>query len=967
MKNKECSNQPKTSSDIPINIGYWNCASGILNKLDLIKEIIQTNELDIFFVSESDIGEYFDLSLLQIQGFDIILPYEQQKKKSRILAFVKSGDKFEQLKFAENNEVEGIAIKNNYSHSTTYNVVVGIYRPYKKESDSTLTEQFDMLLDKLTSIKSSHQNVCFVGDFNVDYFNISNKSYHLSNLANRLTQWCVVNDLVQIVKDHTRSQTYITDVVNVTKESLLDHVYVDNIYIHQSVDVIPATNSDHSLITVKTQGRKLKNSPKEVYIRDWRNYSPEKFITAIKSLTWDSIYYTTGPDQMSRELTTKIQGIYDTLVPKVKCKTNSESDIISPSIQEIKNKRAKLLKKWKKTGLNIYRKSFMKHGKRLKATIKKERKRMIKEATQKKDCNKSLWKIIKKLTKGKNSSIPTLKDCDNNDKAKAEVLASHFEDVVKEKIAVVKDLEDDSQVTPIFDEQVKNLTFNFTEAVIDKAMQNMKSSMSNGHDELPSKLLKDGRTELTTHLTFLFNRVLCCQKIPDSWKIAKILPLHKKGPQNNIKNYRPISNLPSIAKIFEKCLMSILDELKNKASQDLTSDNQHGFKPGHSTTTAALSIQSRIAKAFERKHHVLVITLDLSAAFDLLDKDKLKRRMEIMNYPHQLVNVIHNWLSQRSAFVKVNEEISRTFDVNYGCVQGSVTGPTLFSILLSQLGHVYSDMIRYADDAYFFFEGEDWEKTKETAEKTMPKIIDWLKKSGMLVNVSKTEACLFQQKIPDPKTVSIMGENVLVSKSVKILGLTFSYDLSWYTHIEKITNTCKKDSHAIKLLRQYLDIDDLTRIVQAKVLSKLWYAAPVWMSKSILKQKEISLLNTAVGSVLRHIVQDYERAFNREELHNLLEIPSSIDWGNYLSVSLANKICVNQLPDDLFKDFLCHSFTGQENMRNNSTRFFASNTNKSGLSLFVNRVSDILKPHKDLDISEKICSKVSLKKHFINN
>ena len=83
-------------------------------------------------------------------------------------------------------------------------MVVGIYRPYKKESDTTLTEQFDMLLDKLTSIKSSHQNVWFVGDFNVDYFNISNKSYHLSNLANRLTQWCVVNDLVQIVKDHTK-------------------------------------------------------------------------------------------------------------------------------------------------------------------------------------------------------------------------------------------------------------------------------------------------------------------------------------------------------------------------------------------------------------------------------------------------------------------------------------------------------------------------------------------------------------------------------------------------------------------------------------------------------------------------------------------------------------------------------------------------------------------------------------------
>ena len=63
-----------------------------------------------------------------------------------------------------------------------------------------------------------------------------------------------------------------------------------------------------------------------------------------------------------------------------------------------------------------------------------------------------------------------------------------------------------------------------------------------------------------------------------------------------------------------------------------------------------------------------------------------------------------------------------------------------------------------------------------------------------------------------------MGENILVAPNVKILGLTFSSDLSWHAHIEKITNTCKKDSLAIKLLRQYLDVDELTKIVQAKVL-----------------------------------------------------------------------------------------------------------------------------------------------------
>ena len=82
-----------------------------------------------------------------------------------------------------------------------------------------------------------------------------------------------------------------------------------------------------------------------------------------------------------------------------------------------------------------------------------------------------MWKIINKLTKQKSSAIPTLKDCESNDKAKAEALASHFEHVVKEKVAIVKDFQDDTIVNPIFDAKFQNLTFNFTEAVIDKTLK----------------------------------------------------------------------------------------------------------------------------------------------------------------------------------------------------------------------------------------------------------------------------------------------------------------------------------------------------------------------------------------------------------------------------------------------------------------------------------------------------------------
>ena len=121
-------------------------------------------------------------------------------------------------------------------------------------------------------------------------------------------------------------------------------------------------------------------------------------------------------------------------------------------------------------------------------------------------------------------------------------------------------------------------------------------------------------------------------------------------------------------------------------------------------------------------------------------------------------------------------------------------------------------------------------------------------------------------------------------------------------------------------------------------------------------------MNSAVGNLLRHVAKDYEKAFKREELHSLLKIPTSLDWGTYLSLSLANKICVNQQPEDLFLDFMSHSQTSQENLRNNVTRFFPSNKNISGLSMFVNSIWDILKDLKYLYISTKIYSKNNLKK-----
>jgi hypothetical protein len=120
--------------------------------------------------------------------------------------------------------------------------------------------------------------------------------------------------------------------------------------------------------------------------------------------------------------------------------------------------------------------------------------------------------------------------------------------------------------------------------------------------------------------------------------------------------------------------------------------------------------------------------------------------MSEINDPNQIINASHKWFADKSAYVKV-EEISRTFNVPYGLVRDSMTGPTLFSILRSQLGHIYLIKIKYADYAYFFFEGDEWEEIKIDEEKTVSKIVGWLEKLGMLVNVTKRTLAYLNKKI----------------------------------------------------------------------------------------------------------------------------------------------------------------------------------------------------------------------------
>ena len=185
--------------------------------------------------------------------------------------------------------------------------------------------------------------------------------------------------------------------------------------------------------------------------------------------------------------------------------------------------------------------------------------------------------------------------------------------------------------------------------------------------------------------------------IPEQWRIGRTIPLYKKGDKTVGENYRPITNLCSLAKLFERAILSKLQEIEADQLVDLTGVNQHGFKKGRSTITAALSIKRNIVKALDQGKWSGLVSLDLSSAFDIINHKRLIERLQIIGLPQDLIKIVEIWLEKRTYYVEVNGKCSIPRNQIAGTIQGSVLGPVLFALYLSPLLQI-EDLEVYADD-----------------------------------------------------------------------------------------------------------------------------------------------------------------------------------------------------------------------------------------------------------------------------
>lgn len=321
--------------------------------------------------------------------------------------------------------------------------------------------------------------------------------------------------------------------------------------------------------------------------------------------------------------------------------------------------------------------------------------------------------------------------------------------------------------------------------------------------------------------------------MPDSLKTGQVTPLLKKpgSDTSDLNNFRPVSNLPLLAKIMEKCVLIQLTQHLDSTS--LLDPHQSGFRKGSSTETAILNVIDDMHKSLDKGQCCLLILLDLSAAFDTVDHKRLIRALQERAGAEEVVlQWFSSFLQNRTQSIKIKNFSSDPRPVHRGVPQGSVLSPQLFNIYMQPLTTILRKnnipFHLYADDTQIYLEISSIEDIQRL-NATLKEVQDWLSCNHLKLNQDKTEFLLISNKEENPqlkvwiKAIDALNLTPTPADSVKSLGITLDPRLDMGKHI-KIT--AKSALFHLKLLykiKPHIPQRDLKQATQALVLSRLDY------------------------------------------------------------------------------------------------------------------------------------------------
>ena len=842
----------ETKSNI-FSIISLNCQS--LNaKFDQLKAYIEMYNNDeckicAICLQETWLAADSDLSLLQIDGYQLISVGKSSSAHGGVAIYLHDSFSYSISQFSIDSDIFDIQlieipIENEYGESKTLHLG-NIYRPPRPTSENieTFISQLDLLYSKLINFK----HVVLTGDYNLDLLKFKENS-----LVNKFLDSIVSNSFIPKITLPTR--------ITQRKGTLIDNmlVKISNGYSHTTSGILINRLSDHLpyftcldyLNFSKNKARFIKIMP--YFTKSGPNMKADLNKVNIKRSLCNVLG--NNPNESYKNLTDIISPLMDKhfQVREVRYDKHrhKKSKWMTQGILRSITYRDKLYIKLKSVEISninyqTYKADLNTYNNILKKTIRAAKKLYYNKCFHKfKSDVKNTWSTINDIigkTK-KTSDFPKYFLINGQQIDDDYKIANEFN---KFFINVGPNLAESIQTPPMssFEEYLGISTkkkFNFQEVSIEavtKAIDSLKPKTSYSKDRISNKLLKFLKIELAPPLTSIINQSISHGIFPDSLKMAKVTPLYKKQENYLMNNYRPISILPSVSKVFERIMHNQIYQYFTKNS--LFYKSQYGFRRQHSTEFAALELIDRIIIEMDSNKFPVNIYMDLSKAFDTLDHHILLHKLKHYGFSIKSLDLMKNYLTNRTQYVEYNGVTSTISNIRCGVPQGSILGPLLFIVYMNDLPNVASklELILYADDTTLFASLSSLKNESDnikTLNGELKSVSKWLKLNKLSLNLEKTKAMLFhtyQRRVHYPK-LSIDGFDIDFVPKFNFLGLIIDENLNWKFHIKAISSKISKAIGVMARLKNYIPKSALLQIYNALILPHLNYGLIVWNRKS---------------------------------------------------------------------------------------------------------------------------------------
>ena len=319
---------------------------------------------------------------------------------------------------------------------------------------------------------------------------------------------------------------------------------------------------------------------------------------------------------------------------------------------------------------------------------------------------------------------------------------------------------------------------------------------------------------------------------PDKLKIAKLMPVFKQGSRLECDNYRPISVLPALAKIDEKCIFTQLSHYF--FTENIIISNQYGFKPGCTTMDCLVDLVEEISTTLDQGDYAVPIFLDLSKAFDTVNHSILLSKLLFYGISNSDIIWFKSYLNKRKQRVSVNGVMSNTISISTGVPQGSNLGPLVFLIYINDFmqASIFFSMRLFADDTSLTASDKNIDKLLLQINSQLINIYDWLCANKLTLNLKKTKYLISQpcQKMNYNllPPVTLAGQCLEQVASLKYLGIYIDDHLSWHYHITYICDEISKCINIMIKVKRYLGNHCLTSIYYSLIYPYFIYGCILW-------------------------------------------------------------------------------------------------------------------------------------------